>query len=104
MANDDRGFGVGPALLAFFLGGLVGAGVALLVAPASGKETRKKIKDFTEDAKEKAEYYMDEIKTKATSYVDKGKEYIDEKKSVISKAVEAGKEAFHKEKEKQGAE
>lgn len=104
MANDDRGFGVGPALLAFFLGGLVGAGVALLVAPASGKETRKKIKDFTEDAKERAESYMDDIKTKATSYVDKGKEYIDEKKSVISKAVEAGKDAYHKEKEKIGTE
>jgi gas vesicle protein len=100
MAEEERNFGAGPTLMAFFIGGLVGAGVALLLAPASGKETRKKIKELTDEAKEKAEEYVDEIKAKASSAVEKGKEFIEEKKTVISKAVEAGKEAFDKEKEK----
>ena len=104
MAEEERSFGAGPTLMAFFIGGLVGAGVALLLAPASGKETRKKIKELTDEAKEKAEEYVDEIKVKASSAVEKGKEFIEEKKTVISKAVEAGKEAFEKEKEKTAAE
>lgn len=99
MGDEERGYGVGSTLMAFFIGGLVGAGVALLIAPVSGKETRKKIKEVAHEAKEKAEYYMDEVKHKASSAVDKGKEFIEEKKSVFSKAVEAGKEAYQKEKE-----
>jgi len=46
MADEERGYGVGPTLLGFFLGGLVGAGVALLLAPKSGTETRQIIKEF----------------------------------------------------------
>jgi gas vesicle protein len=37
-------------VIAFLVGGLVGAGVALLVAPKSGKETRKQIKEFASRA------------------------------------------------------
>ena len=33
------------SLLAFLLGAAVGAGIALLLAPASGEETRKKLGD-----------------------------------------------------------
>ena len=104
MAEEDRGIGVGATLMAFFLGGLVGAGVALLLAPASGRETRQKIKDFTDDAKVKAEQYIDEVKTKAQSAMEKGKEFVDEKKTVFSKAVEAGKAAYDEEKGKLGGE
>lgn len=46
-----RGYSAGSTLLAFFLGGLVGAGVALLLAPKSGPETRKIIKEYAGEAK-----------------------------------------------------
>ena len=36
--------------IAFLIGGAIGAGVALLFAPASGIETRKRIKDGFDDA------------------------------------------------------
>ncbi len=39
-------------VLAAFTGAVVGAGVALLFAPASGKETREKIGDKLSDAKD----------------------------------------------------
>jgi gas vesicle protein len=103
MGEEERG-GAGATLMAFFLGGLVGAGFALLLAPASGKETRERIKGFTDEAMEKAEQYIDEAKTKANVAVEKGKQFVEEKKTVISKAVEAGIEAFDKEKEKAGQE
>jgi len=96
----DDGYSSGSVLLSFLLGGVVGAGLALLFAPQSGRETRQKIKDLAEDVKEKSAEYVNQAKEKATSLVDEGKGYYDEKKSILKSAVEAGKEAYEKEKEK----
>jgi gas vesicle protein len=102
MGNEESGHSTDSIILAFFIGGLVGAGVALLLAPQSGKETRQKIKEQADDAKEKAAKYAEEVKSKVTSTVEKGKELVEEKKSLVTTAVEAGKEAYAKEKEKLG--
>jgi gas vesicle protein len=100
MGNEESDRSTGSIILAFFIGGLVGAGVALLLAPQPGKETRQKIKELAEEAKEKATKYAEEVKSKVTSTVEKGKGLVEEKKSLIKTAVEAGKEAYAKEKEK----
>jgi gas vesicle protein len=96
----DEGFGAGSVLLSFLLGGVVGAGIAFLVAPQSGRETREKIRGFADDAREKASGYVDQAKEKAGSYVDKGKGYYEEKRSLVKSAIDAGKEAYDKEKER----
>ena len=96
----DEGYSSGSVLLSFLLGGVVGAGLALLFAPQSGRETREKIKDLADDVKEKSTEYVKQAKEKAASLVDEGKGYYDEKKSILKSAVEAGKEAYEKEKEK----
>jgi gas vesicle protein len=100
MGNQERGHSSESLILAFFIGGLVGVGVALLLAPQPGKEARQKIKDLAEEAKEKAVEYAEQVKGKVTSTVEKGKELFEERKSLITTAVEAGKEAYAKEKEK----
>jgi gas vesicle protein len=96
----DEGYSSGSVLLSFLLGGVVGAGLALLFAPQSGRETRQKIRDLTDEVKDKTTEYVKQAKEKAVSIVDEGKEYYDEKKSILKSAVEAGKEAYEKEKEK----
>lgn len=99
--RDECGCGTaGSIFLSFILGGVVGAGVALLLAPQSGRETRQKIRKFTEDVKDKTADYVDDVKEKVTSGIDKGKELYEEKKTVLSSAIEAGKEAYEKEKER----
>jgi len=98
--SEERGFGAGSIILSFFIGGIVGAGIALLVAPKSGVETRKQIKEFAGEAKEKAESYIEKVKEKASSVVEKGKDLIEKEKSIIKSAVDAGREAYEKEKEK----
>jgi len=102
MGNEESGRSTGSIILAFFIGGLVGAGVALLIAPQSGKEIRQKIKELADETKEKAAKYAEEVKSKVTSAVGKGKELVEEKKSLITTAVEAGKGAYVIEKEKLG--
>ncbi len=96
----DEGYSSGSMLLSFLLGGIVGAGLALLLAPQSGEETRKKIRELAGDVKDKATGYVDKAKGKVTSYVDEGKEYYEQKKSLVKSAIDAGKEAYEKEKER----
>lgn len=98
--REESGYSTGSILLSFLLGGIVGAGFALLLAPQSGRETRHKIREFTEDVKEKAKDYAVDVKGKITSGIDKGKELYEEKKSIITTAIDAGKEAYEKEKER----
>ena len=100
MAHHEDGYSAGSVLLSFLLGGLVGAGVALLLAPRSGKETRDRIKHLAEDARERAEDYVEQVKGKVTSSFEKGKDFFQERKSILTSAVEAGKEAYEKEKER----
>ena len=42
---DNNGAGTGTVLLAFLVGAIAGAAVALLYAPASGRETREYLSD-----------------------------------------------------------
>jgi gas vesicle protein len=56
----------GEILSAFVLGGIIGAALGILFAPAKGKDTRVKLNDWLEDttekAKEKLESLEEEIK------------------------------------------
>jgi gas vesicle protein len=59
-SNDFGNFFAG-----FIMGGLVGAAVALLLAPQSGEETRAIIKDKSIELKDKAVEYSQEAKVRA---------------------------------------
>jgi len=100
MRHDAEGCGASSTFLAFLLGGLMGAGLALLLAPKSGKDTRLKIREAAEDIRERAEGYAEQAKGRVVSAVEMGKNFVQEKKSIINSAVEAGKEAYEKEKER----
>ena len=60
-SNDDR---AGSILVALVVGGLAGAGIALLLAPQSGKRTRQQIADLAEDLKDYATDLTDKVRTK----------------------------------------
>jgi gas vesicle protein len=96
----EEGYGSGSVLLSFLLGGVVGAGLALLLAPQSGRETRQKIRELSDDIRERTNEYISETKEKMTAAVDEGKGFYEEKKSLIKSAIDAGKEAYEKEKDK----
>jgi len=118
MRHEEYGHGTCTVMLSFLLGGLAGAGVALLMAPQSGEETRRKLGEFKDDMKDRAGDYVHDAREKVDDAiekgkdlahdarekfdetVDRGKEYYEDKKSVISAALEAGKEAYQKEKGK----
>ncbi len=59
--ENDNGATV---LLSFLVGGIVGAGLALLFAPYSGKKMRGRIADMAEDARDYATDYTKKLKNK----------------------------------------
>ena len=83
-------------LLPFLVGGLVGAGMALLLAPKSGKEMRKDIKEFAIKTR-------DTVSTTIDTTIDKGKVLYEEGKTAVAGAIEAGKDAFLKERNRHRA-
>ena len=95
---EHEGSGGGSVVSSFFLGGLIGAGVALLVAPSSGRETRKQIKGLAGNVKEKADDYYDQIEEAVISTLENGKGLLEEKKRLITNAVQAGVDAYEKKK------
>ena len=78
------------------VGGVVGAGVALLLAPKSGKDIRKDLKRFATTTKDGVNLAVD----KGKELVDRGKEIYEEGRAAVASALDAGKTAFVQEKEK----
>jgi gas vesicle protein len=96
---------------AFLLGGVVGATIALLFAPASGEQTRRRIKEATDEVstnvkeeygriRDKAEIEMSRLKNRASDGINQAKSYYDQKKSKLKEAYSEGKRAFEEEQEK----
>jgi len=96
MSEENGGTKVG-----FFLAGLgIGAVVALLFAPRSGRETRDMIAQKAEEGKDFVKTKTEEIRKQAEDAVEKGKDLVNKQKELLSAALEAGKQAYQEEKTK----
>ena len=87
--GEDRGCSATSVLLAFLIGGVVGAGLGLALAPSSGAQTRDKIRKIADDTTEKLK-----------DTIEEGKKVFEEGREIISSVFSAGKEAMKKEREK----
>jgi gas vesicle protein len=107
MAERDSDFGA--FITGFVIGGLVGAAVALLLAPQSGEETRTLIRDKGIELKDqveqtatetrvKAEQLAQEARERARDLQQRGQVILEEQRSKIEQAVETGKGAVRRKK------
>ena len=82
-------------VLGSFLAGLgVGAAGALLYAPASGGETRERIRDTASSGSQAIRDRANTLKQQATDVVDGGAQVVDRAKREVTDAVNAGRQAF----------
>lgn len=83
--------------LAFVLGMATGGVIALLLAPASGKETRRKIKETSADiyqrGRDSVERVGEQIGIKAKHLGDSARHQVD----AVKGAVAEGKDAYRRE-------
>ena len=80
---------------AFLIGGLIGTGVAFLIAPRSGEDTRQMIKNKGIELKDKAEAKVEQTandltqqaKAKADSLKNRGQELLDAQRSKVEDKI-----------------
>jgi gas vesicle protein len=89
MANCGVGTKAG-----YLLAGLsMGAAVALLFAPRSGKTTRRLIADRVEEGRDYVGLKGRGLRRQADDFVDRGKALVSQQKDKLADVLEAGKEA-----------
>jgi gas vesicle protein len=81
MARDDNA--AGTVVVAFVLGAITGAAVALLMAPATGEETRRRI---AEKAREGAD--------RAGEAARQGRQLWNQQRDHLTNAVDRGRQAY----------
>ena len=82
MARDD-GAGAGSVLLAFLVGAVAGAAVALLYAPATGAETREFLGEKAREGRDRA-----------VEAAERGRQAVKEGRENVKTAIERGRDAF----------
>ena len=106
--DDDEPFVViereSAGIGSFLLGAAIGAGIALLMAPQSGEETRQRLtrgvrrvkwaaQDAVEDATAKVSDTFNEARRQVEERIDAARLAIELKKDQVQRAMEAGREA-----------
>jgi gas vesicle protein len=81
----------------FFLGALIGAGVALIMAPRTGKETRELLTERGSEWAKRAQDTADDLRGRAGDLIDKGRDVFEEQKGRMASAFEAGRAAMKEE-------
>jgi gas vesicle protein len=69
MSQQDTGVEVGAFFAGVLIGGLVGAAVALLIAPQSGEETRKQLAKSSEDLRDRAQDVVEDARERAEATI-----------------------------------
>jgi gas vesicle protein len=70
-------------LVAFVVGALAGAAIALLYAPAPGEETRRKLAEKARQGRDRAQQVAKE-----------GREFVDRQRENLADVAERGRQAF----------
>ncbi|HEY2432377.1 MAG TPA: YtxH domain-containing protein [Vicinamibacterales bacterium] len=81
MANNDSG--AGTVVVAFVLGAIAGAAVALLMAPSTGEETRRRLVEKAREGRDKA-----------NEAARQGKDLWNRQRDTLAGALERGREAY----------
>jgi gas vesicle protein len=91
MAGDD-GTGAGGVLLAFLMGLLGGAALALLYAPKSGRETREYLGEKAREGR-----------ARAADAAAKGRDVLNQGRETLNSAIERGREAYQQARSRDSA-
>lgn len=113
MSAGRSGRKITLSLFFMILGGLFGAGLAVLYAPSSGERTRHNLRVKSEWARRRAGYMTENLKETMDRRIAEMKEIADrlretggtltrETKADLLKAIEAGKKAMNEERKRFG--
>jgi gas vesicle protein len=87
--NNDRGYSF---IGGFVLGGIVGAAVALLMAPASGQDTRDQIRSEGIALKHRGEEFGNDRMQEAQQMVKQGQKGVSDAQTRLGSAIQDQKD------------
>ncbi len=87
--RDSGGSGVGP----FLVGALLGAGVALLLAPRSGEETQQELRERAARFRDTAEERLREAQRQVEERLEQARADLMDRVEAVREAVESGNDA-----------
>ena len=87
--DNNNNSGAGGVMLAFVVGALTGAAVALLFAPATGEETRDYLGQKAREGRDKAR-----------DAVDHSREFYQRHRETVATAIDRGRDAFQQARER----
>ena len=88
MSTDNQS-GSGNVMLAFLVGAITGAAVALLFAPASGDETREYLGQKAREGRDRAR-----------EAAEQSREFYERNRESVATAIDRGREAFQQARER----
>jgi gas vesicle protein len=91
----------GSRVIAFLIGALAGGVAALLMAPQSGSETRRRIKEGAKDAYGKAGDQVTDVRDAAKEKIEKVTDSARSQTHAVKEAAAVAKDAYHQEMKKQ---
>jgi len=88
----DEGTGAGNVLLAFLVGALSGAAVALLYAPRTGRETREYLGEKAREGR-----------ARAADAAARGRDVLNQGRDTLTTAIERGRDAYQQARSREQA-
>jgi len=109
MSERENQATVGAMML--IAGGVIGAGLALLFAPQSGKKTRRQIIRYSKKVRNEAEArvqdtvhslsdFVENLNDRTSDLLNQGEEVAEEWRHQFIDAIESGQKALEKQKKK----
>lgn len=93
---SDRDSAASDVLMAFLIGGVTGAALALLLAPRSGEETREMISDAAREAARRAREAAERGREIGERAVERGRRMVDDAAEAVGRQSDRMAEGLEK--------
>ena len=93
MSRDSDG-NAALVLVAFVMGAVTGAAVALLCAPATGEETRRVLNERAREGRDLAMNAAQKGRSMAADAAQRGRDFVREQREHLTEAIDRGKATY----------
>jgi len=98
--GHEKDFSAGTMALLFLSGAAIGAGVALLLAPRSGRQAQDQLRGYARRAQDGLHEFVDQASDTISQTVAEGQEFFQAKSSVVADAIGSAGDRLKEERER----